>query len=231
MIVNHNKQFIILQPWKCASGTLFNRLNKYQQSQHGTGQGNYYNEILKKQTCKHIRLDELCLLPEWKLKYKIACFVRNPYDRFYSGYLQSIRDINKNEGFEENISTWGKIVQQGFDIYTEYLYEQCKKGNRIWPVHLQSEYIYYRETNYIDYIGYIESFENDYKTLCDLLDIPYSKDKHSPGYEPMEPCNPFDMSISDYKYVKSKYTDKTIDWVNYIFEKDFRNLNYIMLNK
>ena len=231
MIINHSKQFIVLQPWKCASGTLFNRLNKYQQSQYGTGQGNYYNEILKKQTCKHIRLDELYLLPEWRLEYKIACFVRNPYDRFYSGYLQSIRDINNNEGFEEKISMWGKIVKQGFDHYAEYLYDQCNKGNRIWPAHLQSEYIYYQGTKLTNFIGYIESFESDYKLLCETLGIPYNFLKSSPGYEPMTPCDPMNMSVSDYKYIESKYTDPTIDLVNYIFEEDFKNLNYTMLNK
>ncbi len=62
MIVSDTHRFICFQPWKTASSTLFRPIEKYDSGRYP--QPVYLNEILRKQSHKHIPYEDFLLLPE-----------------------------------------------------------------------------------------------------------------------------------------------------------------------
>ena len=98
MIISHSKRFIVLATWKAASSTLHARLKAYNESPYSRFY--YYNQTLRRVVNGHITCADLLALPEGKLNYRIAAFVRNPYDRVYSGYQQIWRDVHEQPSSE-----------------------------------------------------------------------------------------------------------------------------------
>ena len=105
MIVSHSKRFIVLSTWKAASSTLRARLKAYNESPYSHFY--YYNQTLRRVVHGHITCADLLALPEGKLNYRIAAFVRNPYDQVYSGFQQVWRDIYEQPS-SEFPSSWVK---------------------------------------------------------------------------------------------------------------------------
>ena len=91
MIISHQKRFVILAPWKTASGTLRARLGGYCESPYDVFY--YFNATLKRVVHQHVIYADFAALPESRLGYRTAAFVRNPYDRVYSGFRQLQRDV------------------------------------------------------------------------------------------------------------------------------------------
>ena len=91
MIISHAKRFVTLAPWKTASQTIRRRLGRYDESPYSSLF--YFNRYLNRVVHQHITCTEFLCLPESKLGYYVATFVRNPYDRVYSGFRQLQKDI------------------------------------------------------------------------------------------------------------------------------------------
>ena len=90
MIISAKHKFVILAPWKCASQTLHLRLAHLNESPYP--RFFYHNEHLGRVSNQHLTCAEFQSLPESQHGYRTACFIRNPYDRAYSGFLQQQRD-------------------------------------------------------------------------------------------------------------------------------------------
>ena len=125
MIISHKFEFIWFQPRKVASTTIFERLGSYNESEYQ--QQNYYNKYLNKMSSKHISYEDFLELPEAKLNYKKVSFVRNPYDRFYSDFLQCKKDFNKNHG-KFDTKPWGRLLSEGFSRFCEFAFMKYLKG-------------------------------------------------------------------------------------------------------
>jgi hypothetical protein len=80
-------------PWKTASSTTHLRLGFYNQSPYNRFYD--YNPYLRRVVHQHITYAEFAALPEGRLGYFTGAFVRNPYDKVYSGFLQLQRDIRE----------------------------------------------------------------------------------------------------------------------------------------
>ena len=93
MIISHKKEFVMLAPWKTASQTMHARLREYNESRYP--RFFYFNRYLNRVVHQHITRAEFDCLPEAKLGYLTAAFVRNPYDRAYSGFRQLQEDIQE----------------------------------------------------------------------------------------------------------------------------------------
>ena len=91
MIISHAHAFILLAPWKTASSTCHARLGEYNESSYN--RFFHFNADLQRVVHQHLTYAEYLCLPESKLGYVTAAFVRNPYDRVYSGFLQVQRDV------------------------------------------------------------------------------------------------------------------------------------------
>src|SRR5258708_33011502 len=92
MLICHSKRFILLSPWKLASQTLKCRLRNYSEGSYSTSYN--FNPILNRLVHQHMTCADFAVLPESRLGYTVAAFVRNPYDRAYSGFYQLQRDFH-----------------------------------------------------------------------------------------------------------------------------------------
>src|SRR5438309_1462874 len=91
MIISPSRKFAVLAAWKTASQTIHHRLSAYNESPYSAFF--YFNPYLNRVVHQHITCSDFLCLPESKMSYYMASFVRNPYDRTYSGFLQLQRDI------------------------------------------------------------------------------------------------------------------------------------------
>lgn len=221
MIISDTKKMIVFQPWKCASTTLYLRLGQYDNQRYP--QGVYYDDFLKKINHKHILMEDFLKLPESSLNYFRICFVRNPYDRMYAGYLQLKKQIENNQempGFEGK-----QYVESSFSSYlSDYVVPNYEKTGGVHGGFLH-EYVYFKNQKQIDFVGYLERFENDFKKICNQFKIACDQSMDNVKNKPKPPCDPHKMKIADYKYLK-KYTPHDLQIVNFIFAKDFKLFNY-----
>jgi hypothetical protein len=94
VIISHKFRFVLLLPWKTASSTCYERLVAHNDSPYS--RFFYFNPFLQRVVHQHITYPEFAALPEGRKGYCSAAFVRNPYDRVYSGFLQLQRDIQQH---------------------------------------------------------------------------------------------------------------------------------------
>jgi hypothetical protein len=94
MIISDQKRFVLLAPWKTASSTSHLWLQAYDNSPYSRFFD--YNPYLQRVVHQHITYAEFTVLPESRKDYFVGTFVRNPYDRVYSGFLQLQRDIQQH---------------------------------------------------------------------------------------------------------------------------------------
>ena len=222
MIISDTKKFIVFQPWKCASSTLYLRLEQYDSKRYP--QDIYYNEILKKDSHKHILLEDFFKLPESSLDYSRICFVRNPYDRMYAGYLQRKLEIATRSEYTSD----SLYIMSGFSSYlSDYILPTYEKTGKVWGGFLH-EYVYFKNQKKIDFVGYVERFENDFKKIFNQCGVAYDPRMDNVKNKPKPPCNPDSMEISDYKYFE-KYTSDELEIVNSVFAKDFELFDYCRL--
>ena len=222
MIINDEKRFIWFQPWKVASTTTYNRLKNYDNGQ--LPQQHQYDPILKKNITKHIFYKDFLKLFKDKLTYTKVCFFRNPYDRFYAGYLQNIADCDlKKHAHTE----YGDIIKSKcFNSWVNFSYNSFIENKNFYSTHSLTEYCYYENKFVIDKVGYVENFENDFERICDELNLKYEHKNANVKYKKaLKSADPFNMKDTDYRYL-DKYDSKCIQVVNEIFSKDFEILKY-----
>lgn len=222
MIINDEKKFIWFQPWKVASTTIYTRLKKYDNSQ--LSQKNHHDHILKKNISKHIFYADFLKLFKYKSSYTKVCFFRNPYDRFYAGYLQNISDLPK---CDHTGSEYEKLIKYGsFKDWLLFAYDSFNENKSFWSNHLLSEYCCFENKLIIDKVGYLENFERDFEKICNELKLTYDCTNGNVKYKKeVISCNPHEMKESDYRYL-DKFDSDGIRIVNNIFSKDFELLNY-----
>jgi len=221
MIINDEKKFVWFQPWKVASTTTYVRLKNYDSGQ--LPRDRHYNPILKKKISRHIFYKDFLRLFKDKSTYTKVCFFRNPYDRFYAGFRQNIDDERSNEPRNE----YGKIVKsECFKSWVNFTYNSFIENKMFFQTHSLTEYCYYENKFVIDKVGYVENFENDFKRICDELNLKFEKkDAHVKYKKALPSADPFNLKDTDYRYL-DKYDSECIHAVNEIFYKDFEILKY-----
>lgn len=222
MIISHKFEFIWFQPRKDASTTVFERLGSYNESEYQ--QQNYYNKYLNKMSSKHISYEDFLELPEAKLNYKKVSFVRNPYDRFYSDFLQCKRDFTNNHG-KFDTKPWGFILAEGFSRFCEFAFMKYSKGDFFISIKSNYENVFFNGQQTVDFIGYVERFETDFFQICSDLKINPSSNKSSNIENLQVECDTSSMRVKDYKYI-NYFSNEQIEICNNIFADDFEYLNY-----
>jgi len=135
---------------------------------------------------------------KWKSYYKFS-FVRNPYERFISGYSYSINHINRNINFEEYINS--KEYVTDFEYFHTFM-----------P---QSKHIFSNENNICDFIGNFHNLEDDLKQI--LLNIGFKEDEITHDHHIKNKST----HDSLHYYIK---TQEILNKLNNILEDDFRLL-------
>lgn len=239
MIVSHANRFIVLAPWKTASSTVHRRLKDYNESPYSRFYD--YNPHLHRVIHQHLTYADLRALPEGKLGYFVAAFVRNPYDRVYSGFLQLQSDLQQQPS-QVYPSAWVKslvmsqlgenyaqLAAGGFD-FDEWLalvkeYQVFQIGrNSSFPLHPAHYWTGLAGSVDIDFVGKVENFEADFEELCRRI-----------GVGPFERVNENvtgsttgdlpESASQNYRYA-SRMSRASIGRINALFHQDFELFGY-----
>lgn len=229
MIVSEKPKFICFQPWKCGSSTLYSRLREYDDARYP--QGEYFNTILGKNSHKHIALEDFFKLPESRQNHIRFVFVRNPYDRLYSGFVQR-RHRLKNSPPKNmqpgEIKRELRYFERGFLNFCEICLDYFRHDGSVISEPL-NQYIYHDNKPAVDFVGFVETFEASFEQVCGSIGIQVAdRDNANIRYkENIETAKSF--SKARYRYI-DKYDRHSIEAVNEIFEKDFQCLGYRFLD-
>jgi Sulfotransferase family. len=101
--------------------------------------------------------------------YDTFAFVRNPYARLVSAYEYLRR--GGHPAWPED-RRFGKQVLGVYDGFREFVLEWLQPSKTEWPV-----YHFYPQTHFltldgdlaVDFLGHVETIEDDFSTLCDFL--------------------------------------------------------------
>jgi hypothetical protein len=235
MIISHSYRFVIFSPWKTASSTLGLRFHSYDESPYS--RFFHFNAHLTRVVHQHLTLADFRLLPESRLGYTTASFVRNPYDRAYSGFIQLQRDIAEQPK-EAYPSKWIKelvaaqlaenarrLIAAAYDFNQWILalpeYEIYEAGcNTSMPLHPASYWTHSGGQQSVDFVGRVESFEEDVKRLCTLIGIPLPAKENANVTDALR-----DPGMLSYRYV-SRMSRVAIDRINRLFADDFATFGY-----
>ncbi len=235
MIISHRHKFVVLAPWKTASSTIWLRLSSYDEKPYS---GYFdFNPHLKRVVHHHLTLADFALLPESRLGYTTAAFVRNPYDRAYSGFIQLQRDIieQPKEAFP---SDWikhlvtdqlaeiaSRLITAGYDFNRWILelpaYEIYEAGrNTSMLLHPASYWTHAAGGQSVDFVGKVENFEADFEQLCIRIGIPVPEAANANVTDALP-----DLGTDSYRYV-SRMSREAIDRINELFADDFTRFGY-----
>ena len=109
MIISHKHRFVLLAPWKTASTTAHQMLAPYNESPYS--RFFEFNPHLQRVVHQHLTVADFLALPEAKMGYKVGAFVRNPYDRAYSGFTQLQRDMTHQPALDFPSPWIGELVR------------------------------------------------------------------------------------------------------------------------
>lgn len=236
MIISHTAQFVVLSPWKTASQTTQARLAPFQESPYDAFY--YFNPFLNRVVHQHLCCAEFHCLPEARLGYRTAAFVRNPYDRAYSGFLQVQRDV-ENQPLRDYPAAWIKelVVRQvaenrrqlvqaryDFDAWIALLTEDQVRNigrNSSLPLHPASYWTHLGHEPFVEFVGRVERFEEDFQRLVDWLGI-------DPGRIAAGTCNESGLAGAGphgYRHVQ-RMSRRSIATINSLFADDFNLFDY-----
>ena len=212
------------------------RLESYHQSPYSRFYD--YNPFLQRVVHQHITYAEFAMLPESKNDYFTGAFVRNPYDRVYSGFLQLQRDIEQqpkmpfpNAWIKElvmrqladnlaQLSAGEFEFNKWFGLVEEYqIYEVGR--NSSFPLHPAHYWTSIDRIQKVDFIGKVEQFERDFVEFCGHVGInPGSRINANVSNQESE----FSRASSS-RYIHLMNT-ASISKINTIFNDDFKLFGY-----
>jgi len=187
MIVIPERRLVLLLPWKCASQTLRSRLAALDARPYPTFF--HVNSALGRLAHQHLTLSDFAMLPEAQRGYRIAVFVRNPYDRVHSGFLQLRRDViwQRHAAFPDEAvksavlrqldgvaAALGAARGSASRWFSGLADDVVLTGgfNSSIPLH-PCHYWTHRDGRLaVDFIGRVETFEADFRRLRETYDLP-----------------------------------------------------------
>jgi len=226
-------------PQKCATTTLQTRFAEIK-TVKDLGSRMHYNQSLQKNLGKHVELKDAFMIKEFisRENYLKACFIRNPYDRAYSWFKWIISNSTKEvQACERNEAV--RNIQphqtQQYEKVARSIFQRrdlLEKINYSFPLYLKekskrfipiSNFTHVGRKCIMDFIGRVESFEQDFDSLCQKID-----------YSPRRKINVNVLNTETLQHEDSiknprsidHYDERSIKTINTVFAKDFRNFNY-----
>jgi len=204
-ISNRHKYLYFVVP-KCASKTIRQSLGGYTDIGYPKPSPLWQHTTIN----DFFKTDYYSLFEEY---FKFT-FVRNPYDKLYSGFLQDVHAAKSYNIFN--------AIGEDFNRYMlEYVAES--DVNNDWRyIHFCPMYEFASIDNELclDWFGKVENVENDLIELSTKLGINIEKRQNS---------NVRNKPVTGLKYL-DKYTRSSVELVNTLYEKDFEMFSYPILN-
>ena len=213
MVISHRHRYLYFVVPKCASSTVRQCLRDY------TDIGHPVTDYPQ-----HVPLRPFLDTPLAPLlgDYFAFTFVRNPYDRLYSGFLQDMKAASA-------YPRWIPVKKPIFDVigpdFNRYVHEYARAADvsADWewicfcPMH---EFVFHEGVCRLDWIGRAEDVDGGLAELSRRLGLPIRK---------TEDVNVTTAYEGRLKYV-AKYERETVAWVNERYRDDFRLFGYDMLD-
>jgi hypothetical protein len=227
----------MLLPWKTASQTIALRLRQYNESPYS--RFFYFNPHLNRVVHQHITCADFVCLPESKLGYPVASFVRNPYDRVYSGFRQLQKDLQeqpyrkypeswiRNHVMKQLAENFSQLCQAQFNfdewlglVADEQIYEIGRNTN--FPLHPAHYWTHVGGRQFVSFIGRVENFESDFRKFlaCVKIDQTEPATANVVDLEGGSARNAF-----GYRYV-DRMSLPSIEKINRLFDMDFKLFQY-----
>lgn len=227
----------MFRPWKTASSTMGLRLQPYETDLYP--RFFYFNRYLNRVVHQHITCADFASLPESKLGYFAGSFVRNPYDRVYSGFRQLQKDIQsqtcaeyaepwiRNHVMKQLLENHAQLTQAEFDfdswldlVRDEQVYEIGRNTN--FPLHPSHYWTHIAGEQFVDFIGRVENFEADFQEFLSRVGIDQVQlvNGNVVDLEGLAANNVF-----GYRYV-DRMSARSIDKINRLFDRDFDLFKY-----
>lgn len=213
MVISHRHRYLYFVVPKCASATIRQSLRDY------TDVGYPVSKYPQHLTLRRFLASEHAGLLG---QYFSFTFVRNPYDRLYSGFLQDRKAAS-------TLPPWTEAKRAIFDVigadFNRYMVNYVQHANlaAAWdwvcfcPMH---EFAWLEGTRRVDWIGRAEDVAGGLAELGVRLGIP------------VKPAGPFNVncdSTAPYKYL-DRYERQTVSLVNDLYREDFVRFEYPMLD-
>lgn len=193
MIISKRKKFIFVAIPKTATTSIEKVLDNY-------------NDII---VPKHTTFSEL--ENNYGINHKefyTFCFVRNPYDRIVSQYLQLKKNPGKKYDNSERRYYYKFCNNNSFDDFIKLL----KKERR--DIFFQSKFVFNEDnTLKVDFVGRFENLQNDFNIICDKIGIP--------RVELLK-----ENVTQEKKHYSDYYRTKTKKNVEELFEKEIKYFGY-----
>ena len=230
MIVSDSHQFICFRPWKVASSTLGARLGRYDCGRYPPEP--HFNAHLQKDISKHIALRDFAGLPESSEPYYRFTFVRNPYDRIYSGFLQRRwRLLNDDEFLQSDpeLAIELENINGGFGQFLSYHKERYARDGKLVGGHLH-EYVYHDGTSMVDFVGHVETFEKSFAEVCTAIGVEDApKINANVRFEDRARIDNDSDWSNAYRYIHEFDADM-VRTTNELYARDFELLQYRALD-
>ena len=237
VIISHKHRFIMMAPWKTASQTLQARLKPYDESTYPKFY--YFNPHLNRVVHQHITCADLLSLPEGRLGYSVGAFVRNPYDRAYSGFWQLQRGMVEQQKWTYPDAWIGDLVRKqwselhaqfgraefDFDkwiniIGDEQVYEIG--NNSSFNLHPAHYWTHVAGEKIAGFVGKVEAFESDFQRFISEVGIDQVEmlNANVADLKGDAESNPF-----GYRYV-NRMNSASRSRINDLFDRDFELFGY-----
>jgi hypothetical protein len=142
------------------------------------------------------------------VEYFKFSFVRNPYDRLVSCYVQWVKN-----GLNPSLDPYG-VFYSGMP-FKEFVKEVCKIPDSIAEGHFRSQYSYLidRKGRFLpDFVGKIENFENDFLFVSNRANLPSVEIAHS--------------NKTNHENYRRFYDEETVLWVKERYKNDICKFEY-----
>jgi hypothetical protein len=240
MIISRIKRFVMFLPWKTASQTIALRLMPYGESPYD--RFFYFNRHLNRVVHQHITCADFACLPESRERFFLGSFIRNPYDRAYSGFRQLQKDIESQpeatfpekwirelvmEQLEQNRIQLHQAEYQ-FDrwialVREDQVYEAGRNTN--FPLHPSHYWTHVAGHQFVDFIGRVERFETDFSDFASRCGIEKAS---SENFNVVELEGSAGDDPHGYRYAQ-RMSSASIDKINNLFSSDFELFGYDQL--
>lgn len=234
MIISNAHRFVMLAPWKTASTTSHELLAPYNQSPYPRFHA--YNPHLQRVVTQHLTYADFQGLPESRLGYFTASFVRNPYDRVYSAFTQLPRDLERQPQADFPTPWVRALVMAQMSRIASRLAEADFDFDRWWGLVEEHQIHVVGDTSLplhpahywtggfgqpqVDFVGKVERYEEDIAAFSDAVGIP-------PPAERVVANAADDRAVGGdgYRYAE-RMSPSSRSKIETLFRKDFELFGY-----
>jgi hypothetical protein len=210
MVISHRHRYLYFVVPKCASATVRDSLAPYTDVGYPVTKGP-----------QHVTVRQFLASPDKHLAeggYFRFTFVRHPYDRLYSGYLQDRHAATQSPRWQK---AKGPIFRVIGDDFNRYVVEHVRRAAVFdaweWicfcPMHA---FAYLDGQRMVDWVGRAETLEASLAELAARLQLPLRKSA--------------DMNVNTPPQDGLKYLDRydraTLEIVNEMYRDDFERFGY-----